>query len=463
MYKTRKKAAFVIIYGAVLLLSVFISFFLVRRYAANTSPVILAGVPALVFLVFIVSGSVIRSNINVRLRKKYLESGETSYIEEFIEQLRFCYSYDDLNKTFADILEIKADCSILLVNRQKNYVLYNSPNRISSYPEVREKLSSNFELSWKDGFYFLGERLGIVSDFKQARGFFVCYNGIHCFIFNRYTRLFDMTIYSRLYKEFRRFFDRTKIIANLSEISSLTKEWEQLAEVQVSFLPRKMPEIPHLKIAAYYRPLVNVSGDYYTVLPIDSSRTLLMLGDVSGKGLPAALIMGLVMNTVKIIENKNDLVGMIKAVDKAIKNMHLQDKYTVLFLGIVDTDAMKISYINASMSDPIILTRAPDGYRIKSLTSNASLVGIIDMDDVAVSEQRLFRGDTILLATDGVSEVMDDDGVELGDTDLFKNTLTESASKTPQQFVDAVVDLIMRYNGDKRLHDDITMMVVKVG
>jgi serine phosphatase RsbU (regulator of sigma subunit) len=58
---------------------------------------------------------------------------------------------------------------------------------------------------------------------------------------------------------------------------------------------------------------------------------------------------------------------------------------------------------------------------------------------------------------------MDDSGVELGDTDIFKETLTSSASKSPQQFVDDIVDLIMRYNGDKRLHDDVTMMVVKVG
>jgi serine phosphatase RsbU (regulator of sigma subunit) len=85
------------------------------------------------------------------------------------------------------------------------------------------------------------------------------------------------------------------------------------------------------------------------------------------------------------------------------------------------------------------------------------------MDDIRVSKHRLFRGDTILLATDGVSEVMDDDGVELGDTDLFIQTLQSSASKTPQQFVDDIVDLIMKYNGDKRLHDDVTMMVAKVG
>ena len=143
--------------------------------------------------------------------------------------------------------------------------------------------------------------------------------------------------------------------------------------------------------------------------------------------------------------------------------MHLQDKYTVLFLGIVDTDKMRISYINASMSDPIILSRSPDGYRIKSLSSNASLVGIIDMGDVSVAEHRLFRGDTIVLATDGVSEVMDENGVELGDTDMFKKQLKASAAKQPQQMVDDIVNLIMGYNGSKRLHDDITMMVAKVG
>ncbi len=224
-----------------------------------------------------------------------------------------------------------------------------------------------------------------------------------------------------------------------------------------------MPDIPKLKLAAYYRPLVNVSGDYYTVLPIDSSKTLLMLGDVSGKGLPAALIMGLVMNTVKIIEDKEDLIAMVRRVDKAIKDMHLQDKYTVLFLGIVDTERMRMTYVNASMSDPKVLSRAPDGYRIKELPSTASLVGIIDIDDVRVAEMRLFRGDMILLATDGVSEVMDDNGIELGDTEIFKETLQTSASKYPQLFIDDIVNLIMKYNGDKRLHDDVTMLVAKVG
>ena len=91
-----------------------------------------------------------------------------------------------------------------------------------------------------------------------------------------------------------------------------------------------MPKIDKLSVAAYYRPLVNVSGDYYSVLPISPTKTLLMLGDVSGKGLAAALVMGLVMNTVKILGDKENLPAMIRAVDKAIKGMKLQDKYGVV-------------------------------------------------------------------------------------------------------------------------------------
>lgn len=463
MYKTKRRVIYFIINAAVLLLSVIVSILIVLKGSDSRSIFVYFGIPAVIFLSFLVAGSSIRRHADNFLRVKNLESGYTAYINKFIDALRFCYSFDDFYKQISEILELQADCAVLFIDREKNYVLYNSPDRISSYYTTRDVLSNNFPAGWKDGFYYLGNKYGIVSSYRQARGFFICYQGKQFFVFNRYTMLFDTEIYSKLTEEFFRFIERTKIISNLSEISSLTKEWEQLADTQVSFLPHDIPNIPHLKIATYYRPLVNVSGDYYSILPIDSSKTLLMLGDVSGKGLPAALIMGLVMNTVKIIENKEDLVALIKAVDSAIKGMHLQDKYTVLFLGIVDTEEMKIRYVNASMSDPIVLSRAPDGYRIKELTSSASVVGIIDMDDVHVNEMRLFRGDTILLATDGVSEVMDDNGVELGDTEEYIQTLKSSAAKQPQQFVEDIVDLIMRYNGDKRLHDDVTMMVAKVG
>ena len=248
----------------------------------------------------------------------------------------------------------------------------------------------------------------------------------------------------------------------MTEIIELSREWAMLADVQKSFLPEFMPEVAHLDLAVYFRPLVNVSGDYYTVLPLDEDKTLLMLGDVSGKGLAAALVMGLVVNTVKTAENKEDLVSVIHAVDESIKGMQLQDKYTVMFIGIVDTKKMTIRYVNASISDPVIVTKSPTGYRIKSLSSNCSVVGIIDLDDIVVEERKLFHGDLIFMASDGISEAINDQGVELSDTPLLTNTIKNSAYKSAKDFVDDVSSLVLTYSGEQKLRDDITMLVAKV-
>lgn len=463
MYRTRKKLALILINVVAILLFIIVSLALVPPRESKEKSLITFLLVSAIFITVVFLCTKIRSFLYSKIRHDTLESGETTLINQFIDRLRFCYTLDEFYSVIGDVLEKVGDCSVMLVDRSKNYILYNSPNRLTTSETTRTKLDQNFSDTWLDGHFFFDRHIGVTSNYKKSRGFFLVYNKYHLYVFCKYTKLFDIEIYEKLYEEYKRFVSRSKTITTLSEISATTKEWEQLAETQQSFLPQKIPNIPKLKIATYFRPLVNVSGDYFSILPIDQNKTLLMLGDVSGKGLPAALIMGLVMNTVKIIEDKEDLVGVIHAVDKAIKGMHLQDKYTVLFLGIIDTEKMKIRYINASMSDPIILSPSPNGYRMKPLTSNASLIGILDMGDIQVAEKRLFRGDTILIATDGVSEVMDDSGVELGDTDIFKKTLIAGAGKTPQAFVDDIVDLIMKYNGDKKLHDDVTMMIAKVG
>ena len=468
MYKTQRRIALIVINLVAVAAFIFVAINLAPqtkltdyRTYSNIFPI---AVTAVLFVVMLFTSITIFENARVRIERRSMETGATAYFTKFIERLRFCYSLEDFYSAVADILEVEADCSVLYIDRNANYILYNSPNKITNDPNVLTKLEQNYSVSWHDPINFIGENLGLVTSRKKARGFFFASDGEHLYIFNRYTYLFDTEIYEKLYEEFVRFQNRSRIISSLAEISELTTEWQQLADAQVSFLPKKMPEIKNLKLGAYFRPLINVSGDYYSVLPIDENKTLLMLGDVSGKGLAAALVMGLVMNTVKIKENKEDLVGMIISVDAAIKGMHLQDKYTVLFIGIVDTEKMKITYVNASMSDPIIVTRSPEGYRIKSLSSNCSVVGIIPIEpgDVQVSEQRLFSGDLIMMASDGVSEVMNEDKVELGDTELFTDTIKASASKDPQDFVKDIVNLVLSYNADTRLHDDLTMLVAKV-
>ncbi len=464
MYKRRRRLALGAVDVLLLVLLIVLSLVFIPPIIENKaySFWFTLGTAGILMFVALITADLITNRITEAMDHRSLHTGETALISDFIDRLRVCYSLDDFYEGIADILEQKGDCSALYIDRAKNYVLYNSPDRLTTSKDTMDTLSLNYGEDWKNGVHFMDANFGIASDTSTSRGFFLVNDKMQFFVFCKYTRLFDDVIFNSLFEEFVRFQNRTKTISDLSEIASLSKEWQQLADTQQSFLPQEMPQIDHLSVAAYYRPLVNVSGDYYTVLPISKTKTLLMLGDVSGKGLAAALVMGLVMNTVKILENKDDLPNMIRAVDKAIKGMKLQDKYTVLFLGIVDTEAMTIRYVNASMSDPLIITRSPTGYRIKPLTSNCSLVGIIELDEVNVTEQRLFRGDVILMASDGVSEVMNEEGVELGDTELYRDTITASAEKSPKEFIDDVVNLVLTYNGGKKLRDDVTMMVAKV-
>lgn len=462
MLKQRKRYVEILNYLISALLFMIVSFLILPKVTLMVDSLYFWLLEFMLLMFFLIMSSSFTKFVNKTMEDKVLKKEETKYIQLFIDSLRFCYTLEDFYEIIQTILEQKADCSVLYIDSEKEYVLYNSPNRLTCDKETLRVLQNNFPVTWPDGFDFVGDKLGITSQYKKARGFVLSVDKFHFFVLCRYTRIFDAGIYKPLLEEFIRFRKRTNTISSLSEISSLSKEWEQLAETQRLFLPAKMPDTKRLKIAAYFRPLVNVSGDYYTALPIDEHKTLLMLGDVSGKGLPAALIMGLVMNTVKIIEDKEDLITIVRSIDKAIKGMKLQDKYTVLFISVVDTQKMTIRYVNASMSDPIIVTRAPDGYTIKPLSSNCGVVGIIDIDDIRIDEQRLFRDDLILFASDGVSEVMNEEGVELGDTQLYTDTIKNSAAKQPQEFIDDIVNLIFDYKGSNKLHDDITMMVTKV-
>ncbi len=457
MLKTRQRLCLIYIDGVISLAFLLLAFFLLP----SGHPVFSALCASVIFVSLQLVGSAASRRLLARIEEDALQGGVTGLLWQFIRRLRFCYSLDDFFGAVAQVLEVQADCSVLLIDRDADYVIYNSPDRLTCRDETLEVLKANFKDLRGDALHFFDGDFGLTTDCRSARGFFLVYGGCHLYVFCRYARLFDRSIYGRLREEFVRFLDRQKVIARLSEIAELSREWDMLADVQESFLPAAMPEVPHLELASYFRPLVHVSGDYYTVLPLDEHKTLVMLGDVSGKGLAAALVMGLVLNTVKIVDDKEDLAGVVYSIDRAIKGMRLEDKYTVLFIGVIDTRRMTLRYINASMPEPLIVTRAPDGYRIKPLASNCSLVGIIDLDGVAAAEQKLFRGDLILMASDGVSEAKDREGVELGSTDRYLGTIRRGAAKSASGFVEDIASLVMSHSGGSP-RDDVTMLVAKV-
>ena len=249
MYKTRKKFVFALVVAVSIILFALLALFLLPVKTRQDKSIYSFIVPALLFLVVVFWADRIKSMVMVQVRHKTLETGETTLLNNFIDKLRFCYSLEDFYEVIADTLEKQGDCSVILVDRVKNYTLYNSPTRLCNAESTKNKLNQNYTESWEDGFFFLDRHIGVTSNYKKARGFFMCCEKQHFYVFCRYTRLFDVDVYSRLFEEYKRFISRLKTVTTLSEISATTKEWEQLAETQQSFLPQKIPNIPKLKIA----------------------------------------------------------------------------------------------------------------------------------------------------------------------------------------------------------------------
>lgn len=387
---------------------------------------------------------------------------ETRLITDFADGIGLAFTIPDLVEAIREKLEKPADMSAILVRSNTWEVIYQSPTAAASDPELRAALERNFR-EWSEGFCFINEDYSLAASNVDARGFFVNAKGFYLFVLTRLCPFVELEAFRSLYGELRIYFDRVITIADLFEVASLSKEWELIAQTQRSFLPRVLPKVDRLDLAVAYRPLVNVSGDYYDVIPVDEARTLLLVGDVSGKGLAAALIMGIIVNTVRVAKDKSDLEAVVRSVDAAVRDMGFDDKYTVMFLGLVDTKARTLRYVNAAMADPIVISQTALGPRVRRLEPTMGLVGLVPLESVAIEEMPLRTDEILLLASDGVTEVADAGGARLGETELFDKALARASSLGAEDFVNSVTGLLYSFVGDEPLKDDVTVLAAKAG
>jgi serine phosphatase RsbU (regulator of sigma subunit) len=206
-----------------------------------------------------------------------------------------------------------------------------------------------------------------------------------------------------------------------------------------------------------------VSGDFYDALRLDDDRTLLVMGDVSGKGLSAALVMGIVINTIRAAGDKGDLAALVKACDAAVRSMGFEDKYTVMFLGLVDVKQKRFRYVNAAMSEQFIVVRTVKGPVVKRLESNCGIVGLVPVDAVEVEDIELRTDDVIVLSTDGLTELENTAGVSLDESVEFRRLMDGAMELSVDELVDRLATLGETYVSDRKLRDDITILAAKVG
>jgi serine phosphatase RsbU (regulator of sigma subunit) len=236
------------------------------------------------------------------------------------------------------------------------------------------------------------------------------------------------------------------------------QELEIARDVQARLFPQARPQLETLEYAGLCLQARHVGGDYFDYLALGGGRVGLVVGDVSGKGIAAALLMANLQANVRsqCAGGGCDPAGMLRRVNDLFFASSAQSSYATLFFGEYDDCSRRMRYANCGHLPGMVL-RA-DG-EVELLESTCTLVGLFAEWECFIGECQLEPGDTLLLYTDGVTEAFSGDE-EYGQERLM-DALRRSRGKTAIETIEAIADEVREFNPDEQ-RDDVTLIAARV-
>ena len=201
-----------------------------------------------------------------------------------------------------------------------------------------------------------------------------------------------------------------------------------------------------------------MGGDFYDFIPIGKDHWGLVIADVSGKGVPAALFMALSRTLIRASTLANaDPAAAIGHANQLICEDSKTDMFVTLFYAILDSRAMTLDYVNAGHNPPLLLKgTSSDVVLLKAKGIALGLTDEVDLQSVRVD---LRPGDVLVLYTDGVTEAINDHEEEFGEQRLL-SVIMENRALTADEIMRKILAAITAFAGDRPQHDDITLMVL---
>ncbi len=255
--------------------------------------------------------------------------------------------------------------------------------------------------------------------------------------------------------------ENTKLIAQKIELEAeneqRAKELEEARQLQLSMLPKKIPQFPHLETAAYMKTATEVGGDYYDFYVTENGGLTIAIGDATGHGLKAGTVVTATKSLFNELAAERDLPLMLSRFTLALKKMNLRSMF--MALTIMRVEENQITFSSAGMP-PVLLYSSATGEVKEVLMKALPLGGIVNYKYKQETHQ-LASGDVIVLMSDGLPERFNDAG-EMFDYPKIKELLTEVARSSPQEIINQFVRAGDLWAGTKAQDDDITFVVVKI-
>lgn len=230
-------------------------------------------------------------------------------------------------------------------------------------------------------------------------------------------------------------------------------------EIQQRFLPQRAPESNGFEFFSYYRPMQQVGGDYFDYVQLDENRIGVVVADVVGHGIPAALLMAKVSAEARFaLATCDSPVDAVTRMNDSLSGMNL-DRFVTLVLGLLDTEKKVVTLVNAGHMPPILRNAAGEFQELAREEAGIPL-GIMKDFEYHSVDVALEDGDVLVMYTDGINEAMNADGQQLTTATVIQE-IRDSQTKTPQTIGEQICKAVLRHIGSTPAIDD--MCVVCLG
>ena len=252
---------------------------------------------------------------------------------------------------------------------------------------------------------------------------------------------------------------RIQMEQEAAERGKLEHEMNIARDIQMELLPKTFPKLPGLDMFAFTVPAKHVGGDCYDVIDVGDGRLAITIGDVSGKGTPAAILMANVQAAVRVLsESRVPAVQLITRVNKLVHGYTEDGVFITFFYSILDTRTGQLVYVNAGHNPPCILRR--DGSR-EYLDRGGLVIGAMPGSEYEEGHATLLAGDDLVLYTDGVTEAENTEDEMFGEERL-EQLLIEHRHASAREIEEQVYSSVKDFAAGAPQTDDLTMVIVKM-
>ena len=249
------------------------------------------------------------------------------------------------------------------------------------------------------------------------------------------------------------------VLLEVADRLSLKNDLEIAREIQQAMLPEGLYTARGIETFGFSRPANTVGGDFYDILPLDDGRVVVAVGDVAGKGSPAALLMALLLAILRtLVEERLEPADLVRRLNLQVSRHVPGSRFITLLYAVYDPATGCLTYVSAGHMPPLLMRH--DG-STERLSEGGIALGMFDHSTYATGRVTIQPDDLLAVYSDGITEAENPRGIPFDETGLAAILRTRRLDGSLSSIGAAVVQAVEQHKGDKRLADDLTILLLR--